>query len=381
MMIDRKGFTLEDRNATAPIIPYDTFEAANLFLSTGRTREEVLQRIGLNVAEWERLRETYRWFPYASGESQRRSYFPSLGDGEILRLVLPPRWSLKPDDVLDLRSTWYIREAVRRNPYIDPFADCGWRVMCIASHPEASLCCYTHDGSTVYFNGRPLIDRKGGALQVDAESFEPVGGRWLRDKDRVYGQGEFGPKPTFYWYVVEGADYPSFEALNLRYARDAKQAYYITGKTIRTKSPNSFEIVPELRLNYRDNTCEPLHDSSYIARDHEAVYFYGTRLKGARPGGFRSLGHGYVTDGTKIWLLDEKKLIEDADAMTFTVPGPGEPYVHVHRGGVGVTDRFRPYAGAKPCDPEACFEDWRPFFEARLDLRDWWWHQLAKERK
>ena len=40
-----------------------------------------------------------------------------------------------------------------------------------------------------------------------------------------------------YWYEVEGADIATFEALNLRYARDRERAYYITGKTIRTKSP------------------------------------------------------------------------------------------------------------------------------------------------
>lgn len=54
---------------------------------------------------------------------------------------------------------------------------------------------------------------------------------------------------------------------------------------------------------------------------------------------FRDLGHGYATDGTTVWFLDEKKVIEGADAATFTVPGPGEPHVP---GG-------------------------------------WWWHQLAGE--
>lgn len=369
-------------DGTAPVIPYDIFEAANLFLATGRSAEEVLPLIGLDLAQWKRLRETYKWFPHSYGENERRSYFGGLDDSAILRLVLPPRWSLKPDDEPDLRSTWHIREAVRRNPRIGPFADRSWPATFIATHPEASLCCYTHDGRTVYFDGRPLADRKGNVLRVDAESFKPVGGRWLHDKDHVYGQGELGAKPTFYWYVVEGADWPSFEALNLRYARDAKRAYYITDKVIRTKSPGAFEIVPYLRLNYRDLTCDPLHNSSHIARDREAVYFYGARLTGARPERFRSLGHGYATDGTNVWLLDDKKLIEGADAATFMVPGPGEPYVHTRRGGLGsATDRFRPYAGAEPWNPEDCFEDWRPFFEARTDLKDWWWHEYAKERK
>jgi hypothetical protein len=66
--------------------------------------------------------------------------------------------------------------------------------------------------------------------------------------------------------------------------------------------------------------------------------------------------------------------IEGADAASFTVPGPGEPYAQ-H----GVTDRYRAYARAQACDPDESIETWRPFFEARPDLRDWWWHRLAEK--
>lgn len=376
-MVERIDYRVDDR--TVPLIPYDSFEAANLFLATGCSAEEVLPLIGLHPAEWAQLRETYRWFPYTYGESQRRDYFGGLDDAGILRLVLPPRWSLKLDDEPNLRSTWHIREAVRRNPHIGPFADCRWSIRCIAPHPEASLCCYTHDGHTVYFDGRPLVDRQGNALQVDAESFEPVGGRWLRDRYRIFGQGEFGPLRKSYWYVVEGAHRATFQALNLRYARDQERAYYITGKTIRTKSPDAFEIVPMLRLNYRDGTRELLPDISVTARDREAVYFYGARLKGARPEHFRELGHDYATDGETVWYLEEKKLIEGADAATFTVPGPGEPPVRSRRGHCA-TDRLRPYARAERCDPEECFNDWRPFFEAKPEFSGWWWHRLAENK-
>jgi hypothetical protein len=100
-------------------------------------------------------------------------------------------------------------------------------------------------------------------------------------------------------------------------------------------------------------------------------------LKDARPENFRDLDHGYATDGTTVWLLDEKKVIEGADAATFTVPGPGEPHVHGRVRGHGATDRYRAYAGAEPCDPHEWIEQWRPFFEARPDLGGWWWHQLA----
>ncbi|MCH5770595.1 DKNYY domain-containing protein, partial [Salmonella enterica] len=79
-------------------------------------------------------------------------------------------------------------------------------------------------------------DKQGNPLDVDAESFQAFGGRWLHDRHRVYGEGEYGAQRRTYWYEVEDADIATFEALNLRYARDRERAYYITGKTIRTKS-------------------------------------------------------------------------------------------------------------------------------------------------
>ena len=368
-------------DGVVPVIPYDTFEAANLFLATGRTREEVLPLIGLNAVEWERLRESYRWFPYSLGERYRHDYFAGLDDAEIYRLVLPPRWRVQEGDEPELRATWHIREAVRRNPYIGPFKDCGWPFTFIAAHAEATLCCYTHDGEKIYFKGDPLTDRKGEPIEADAASFKAVGGRWLYDKHHVYGEGQYGANRTSYWYIVDDADAATFEALNLRYARDKHRAYYITGKTIRTKSPEVFEIVPELRLNYRDGTRDPLHEGSVIARDREAVYFYGARLRKARPENFKVLGHGYATDGTTVWYLDHKKVIEGADAETFTVPGPGEPYVSGRSSGAGVTDRNRPYVYGEPCAPQEWVEDWRQFFEAKPDLHGWWWHQFAQPQR
>lgn len=139
-------------------------------------REEVLPLIGLANGEWDRLRETYRWFPTALGESYRHAYFKGLDDAAICRLVLPPRWRLQEGDTTDLRSTRHIREAVWRNPHIGPFAGCGWPCTFIAAHAEAVLCCYTHDGKTVYFDGKPLADRKGGRIVVDAASFRAVAG-------------------------------------------------------------------------------------------------------------------------------------------------------------------------------------------------------------
>ena len=63
-MAERSDYQTGTRSV--PVIPYDTFEAANLFLATGRTLQEVLPRIGLTEQEWAPLREAYRWFPYLS---------------------------------------------------------------------------------------------------------------------------------------------------------------------------------------------------------------------------------------------------------------------------------------------------------------------------
>lgn len=365
-------------STSVPVIPYDTFEAAALFLATGRSPEEVLPKLGLTATEWDRLHDAYKWFPYSLGDDSRRHYFGGLDDGAICQLVLPPRWQMEGGDKPDLRSTAFVRDTVRHNPYIGPFIDCGWPLTWIASHPEATLCSYTHDGRTVYFNGEPLADRNGNRIGVDVASFKAVGGRWLYDKGHVYGQGRYGVYHRAYWFVVEGADAATFEALNLRYARDKNQAYYITGKTLRTKSPGAFEIIPDVRLNYRDNSCDLLHDDSHTARDREAVYFYGARLRGAKPEGFRHLGHGYAKNNEKVWYLDEKKLIQGADAATFTVPGPGEPDVKGLTSGHFVTDRHRPYVRGEARDPIEWFEAWRSFFEARPDIRDWWWHKIEK---
>lgn len=87
-----KRFDYQAGENSIPAIPYDdTFEAANLFLATGRMEGEVLPLIGLSATERQRLREIYRWFPNGGFESQGRAYFTDLDDAGILRLVFLPR--------------------------------------------------------------------------------------------------------------------------------------------------------------------------------------------------------------------------------------------------------------------------------------------------
>lgn len=361
-----------------PLIPYDVFTAAETFLNAGRTPDEVLPLVGVSTDEWEALRAAYQWFHSHLGDFDKQRYIEPLTQDEVARAILGPRWTIPETggQPLSLRVVEPIREATLRKPHVGAFQNAPWTAVYVATHPEASLRHYLHDGETVYFAGRPLETRAGEPLGADAATFECVGGRWLKDARRVYGQGEIrGGRARFYWYEIEGSDAATFEALNLRYAKDKNQAYYITGKTIRTRSPEAFEIVPERRLNYRDLVCEPLPEISHIAQDREKVYFYGAALRGAKPGRFLDLGHGYLTDGESVWFEETKGRLDGVDAASFTVPGPGEPHVAGSAGGHAVTDRVRPYERGAPQDPTKAFEAWREFFEFRSDLDGWWWHK------
>ncbi|MBV7483429.1 DKNYY domain-containing protein [Bordetella sp. BOR01] len=365
------------RHDHPPILPYDVYAAARFFLSTGRSREAVLARVGLDDVQWSTLEEVYAQL--GGHETRYRPYFGGLDDAAIVQRLLAPRWSDPSGQQVSFDSLkWHIGQAVLARPHIGPFEQVDWVAVHIATHPDMRACYYSHDGKQVYFAGEPLTRRNGQPLGADPASFRWLGGRWLCDDLHVYGQGQVGEgNAKRFWYIVEGADRASFTPLNLGYAKDALRAYYITNKTLRTKSPAAFEIVPEVRLNFRDASLDPLVDTSAFARDAEYVYFYGVRLRGADPAGFRVVGDGYSTDGQGVWYHEDKLRIEGADAATFRVPVPGEPYAGRHH---GATDRLRSYVCGEPQDPHHAFESWRAFFEFHTDLRDWWWHREAARR-
>jgi len=361
-----------------PVIPYDVYAAASFFLATGRGEDEVLARIGLTSAQWATLKQAYEWL---HNDSLRlyAGYFDGADNAAIVAMLLGPRWSAPEGQEINLGGlTYHVERAAWKNPHIGPFADTGWPAHFIASHPDMTRCYYSHDGERVYFLGKPLAARDGTPLDVDPATFRWLGGRWVADGKHVYGQGQLGAaRPQYYWYVVTDADLASFEPLNLRYARDARHGYYITGKTLRSKQPQSFEIVQELRLNYRDTSQDPLINTSVFARDLDHVYFYGARLRGADPATFRVLGDGYSRDATQAWYHDAKRLIEGADMATFRIPVPGEPNPRMR---YCATDRLRCYVEGKPYDPAEAFEDWRAYFEFHTELDGWWWHEEAARR-
>jgi hypothetical protein len=174
-----------------PIIPYDVFAAAQFYLSTGRTLDDVLPLLGLTESQWEPLNTAYALL--AVWEWGYQDYFGGADDVATVRMILGPRWTLNESDAVSLQScARHIRKAAIRNPRIGRFEDVDWIAEHIADHAEASLLYYSHDGSQVYYDGAPLIDKAGVAIHPDPTSFEWIGGRWLRDVAHIYGQGQHG---------------------------------------------------------------------------------------------------------------------------------------------------------------------------------------------
>lgn len=85
----------------------------------------------------------------------------------------------------------------------------------------------------------PLWAKDGSPLPIaHPQAFRCIDGRWFTDGEHVIVQAQQGSGAAwYYFYRIENADIATFEVLNERYARDARQAYFIAGKTIRTRSP------------------------------------------------------------------------------------------------------------------------------------------------
>lgn len=361
-------------------LPYDLYAATELFLSTGRSEAEVLPRIGLTADRWHALAPAY--FALLHGDDhfyQVQALWPEHDAIRLLDALIGPRWRFPEGAVSPSRAARAIRCTVLAAPHVGPFADAPWTAVHILNDPVATLRYYSHDGERVFFKGEPLRDRAGASLTLDAASFRHLGGRWYTDGSRFLGQGELrGSRDRWYWWTLEGADPESFRALNLRYAKDAAQAWYVTGKTIRTRSPAAFEIVPRLGFNWRTGEAKTNLDDSLVARDAERVYSYGVALRGADPARFRSLGQDYWTDDQRVWTDDGKTPVEGADAASFLVPRPSDPLVD--RQGGDATDRDRPYDRGRPVPSLAAYESWSAFFLARDDRAEWWGGRVPGER-
>ena len=360
-------------------LPYDLYVAADLFLRTGRGEGEVLGRLGLEPARWSALSEAYFHLllgdAYVGGVA---ALWPHLSREDLAVALTGPRWRF-PASAPSLPAVARgIRAVTLPKPRVGPFADVDWPAVHLCDHVVASLVYYSRDGGTVYFAGRRLVDKTGAALDLDAPAFRHLGGRWFTDGGRILGQGEHGRANEAYWWTLEGADPASFQALNHRYARDAAQAWYITGKRIRTRSPAAFAIVPGLRVNWRTGASSPEVDTSLAARDAEHVYGFGARVRDADPARFRALGGDYWSDDRRVWTDAGRRPIPAAAATSFHVVAPRDPPVAPGFG--DATDRLAPYAHGKPLAPAVAYDAWTAFFSAREDRDAWWWGRTGDAR-
>ena len=383
------------------LLPYDVYVAAQLFLHTGRSEAEVLPLIHLQPDEWQQLSEAY--FDLLHGNMWKlEELFPGRSKEELLTMLIGGEQKAAGFGLTDLTERidaaiktmgiedgylrWgtgeygpedialAIRRKVLENPNIGPFADTGWTAVFIMRDPEAWLCYYSHDGKRIYLKGAPLTDKGGVPYDVDPATFRHLGGRWYSMNHRIYGQSSSNYR--LYFWEAEGADPASFKALNMRYAKDKNVAWYITGKKIKTKSPDAFEIIAHYRKNWRTREIDEIE--SWVARDREKVYSYGAAVRRADPVRFRNLLSIYWTDEEHIWIENGKVLLEDADAASFRVPGFDDPHVNSSH---SATDRFRSYVYGRPDGPRERFEDWRAYFEGHPELQDYWWWQMERQRE
>ena len=313
-------------DGAATPLPFDLYVAADVFLKTGRGEGEVLPRLGIAPARWAVVSQAY--FQLLLGDDRVggiAALWPDLSRDELEAALIGPRWRFPGPRASLAAVARGLRALVLAKPHVGPFADADWAAIHLCDHAVATLLFYSRDATTVYFAGERLVDARGAALDIDAAAFRHLGGRWFTDGGRILGQGERGRGSQRHWWTLEGAEPTSFQVLNQRYAKDAFQAWYITGQRIGTRSPAAFAIVPDLRVNWRTGESRPEADGSQVARDARHVYSFGARMRNADPARFRALGADYWTDDRRVWTDRGKRAVVGAEATSFHVVSPSDP--------------------------------------------------------
>lgn len=227
---------------------------------------------------------------------------------------------------------------------------------------------------TSYGLERPLWSKDGSPLPVASpRGFRCIAGRWFTDGIHIIVQAQQGSSVAYeYFYRIEDADLDSFEVLNQRYARDARKAYYITGKTIHSKSPSAFHPLIYRAWRWSDGKDPTLelemrvHD--YYAADNESIYVAGRRIVGSDGASVEGLDRHYVADATQVYYRGKRI---EADRASFVMKPSGQ-------GPLRVTDRHGPLdrGERQTILDQQQVEDWRAFFEAHPRLKDYWWHRM-----
>ncbi|MGV8769554.1 DKNYY domain-containing protein, partial [Pseudomonas aeruginosa] len=77
--------------------------------------------------------------------------------------------------------------------------------------------------------------KDGSPLPIaNPDGFQMLARRWGTDGHSVIVQAQQGSSTAYeYFYRIDNVDLATFSVLNERYAKDARRAYYLTGKTLR----------------------------------------------------------------------------------------------------------------------------------------------------
>jgi hypothetical protein len=357
-------------------IPYAHWYAANLFMDAGHPPQEVLSRLGIEVAIFGTCNERYRLLNFANmswvASSYQRDGLSPPGEDKELYFHLLEGSEVAPPVVepFDMRSQLKtLREIVQARPQIGPFADCDWTAvyLCERGFPTSR---YVHDGHYVKVGGLSLTDRNKKRLEgIDPFTFRKIGERWFRDERRVYGQAE---TPTrIYWFVARGADPDSFVVLNERYAKDKSAGYYITNRRFPSEEPETFQVVG---YYYGRGQKPGFHvEESHFAKDSRKVYAYGVDVAGAHAPSFVSLGDEgvYFADDNRVYW--QGKPMPEADRASFVCASEVGQY--------RAYDKHRPYEAGQAMSISKDFKNWTGYFEARPEIADIWWHREKQRRE
>lgn len=243
------------------------------------------------------------------------------------------------------------------------------------NHPD-----YVIQGDTVVCTShglsRALWAKDGSPLPVEnPQGFHCIAGRWFTDGVHVIVRAQLGSSIAYpYYYRIEDADLESFEVLNERYARDTRQAYYITGRTIRSKSPSAFQPLIYQGWRAADETGELLEPEmcvhKYYAADNESIYVCGKRISGSHGASVEGLDINYIVDASHVYYYGKRI---EADRASFVLGLNGQDHRTLR-----VTDRLGPLERGQrqTVVDQHQIEEWRPFFEMHPQLRDYWWHRM-----
>lgn len=225
---------------------------------------------------------------------------------------------------------------------------------------------------------KPLHQKDGSLLPIaNPEGFHRVNGRWFSDGQSIIVQAQQGSSASYeYFYSIDDVDLESFTVLNERYAKDARRAYYITGRTIR--NVGEFRLVKEQYPQFDASgrlVASTESDDRYFAVDEQHVYAAGTRLRGAHGPSFRSLGFNHYCDQQRAYL-GKQPLELEVDSLVVAKLYRGED----EYAPVLVGDRHGPLNSGGVLN-NAMFEQWAPYFAAHPERQDYWWHRMQAQRE